>query len=148
MSEELHLVEVGTLRGELNSVIDRMNGNENFSAGTVSAIFAFVLSTEISVISLVLSFLSLIIIFIGLRRYTELRAHSRKLDEYLQGIEKGLSPGGGWTVHYYDTIKGSSSGGYSTTRYIFWIALGAVCLLGTVYVGHSLFDGTQTSSSQ
>lgn len=144
MSEELHLAELGALRGELNSVIDRMNRNENFSAGTVSAIFAFVLSTEISLISFVLSLLSLIIIFIGVRRYSELRAHARKLDEYLQRVERTLSPKGGWTVHYYCTIKGSSSGGYST-RYIFWIALGAVCLLGTVYVGYSLIESTPTS---
>ena len=145
MANELHLAEIGTLRGELNSVIDRMNGNENFSAGTVSAIFAFVLSTQISMISLVLTLLSLIIIFVGVRRYTELRAHARKLDEYLQKIEKGLSPEGGWTVHYYTTIKGSSSGGYSTTRYTFWVALGAVCLLGTIYVGCSLLTHAPTA---
>lgn len=146
MSKELHLAEVGTLRGELNSVVDRMNGNENFSAGTVSAIFAFVLSTETSMISLVLSFLSLPIVFIGLRRYTELRAHTKKLDQYLQKLEKSLSPEGGWTVHYYDTIKGSSSGGFSNTRYIFWTALGVVCLLGTAYVGFSLVNNTPASS--
>ena len=138
MTKELYLTEIGTLRGELNSVIDRMNGNENFSAGTISAIFAFVLSTQITMISLVLSLLSLTIIFVGYRRYEELRTHAQKLDKYLQEVEKHLSSDGGWTVHYYSTIEGSSSGGYSTTRNIFWVALSGICLLGTIYVGYSL----------
>ena len=140
MSQDLHLAEIGALRSELNSVIDRMNGNENFSTGTISAIFAFVLTTEISIISLVLALMSLIIVFIGLQRYTELRTHAGNLDSYLKRIELGLSPEGGWTTHYYASIKGGSSSGYSITRHIFWLALGAVCLLGTVYVSHSLVN--------
>ncbi|KIC44985.1 hypothetical protein RA28_10790 [Ruegeria sp. ANG-S4] len=148
MLKELQLAEIGSLRGEVNSVIDRMNGNENFSAGTVSAIFAFILSTETTLISLVLALLSLVIVFIGIRRYSELRAHARKLDEYLKATELDLSDSGGWTVHYYRSIEGSSSGGYSETRYVFWIAMGVICALGTVYVGYSVISESEVIASK
>jgi hypothetical protein len=134
VSQQLYIAEIGALRGELNSVIDRMNGNENFSVGTVSAIFAFILTTSVSLISLVLALFSLIIVFIGMRRYFELRKHARNLDNYLKRIELQLTPDGGWTTHYYNTIRELTSGDYSMTRYAFWLSLGTVCLLGTVYV--------------
>ena len=75
---DLHLAEIGVLRSELNSVIDRMNGNENFAAGTISAIFAFVLTVQTSIISLVLSIMALVVAGIGIRRYYEVRVHSKR----------------------------------------------------------------------
>lgn len=142
MSKEFYSAEIGALRSELNSVIDRMNGNENFSAVTISAIFAFILSTTILLTILVLAFIYLIIVFIGVKRYSELRSHAHKLDDHLEKIEREFLPNGGWTAHYYATIKDSSLGGHSATRYMFWFALGIVCLLGTVYVAYSLIGDT------
>jgi uncharacterized membrane protein len=134
----LQLVELQSLRAELNSVIDRMNSNENFAAGSISAIFAFVLSQPISIISLFLGVASILILLIGERRYRELRFHIRKIDKYVSAIENELSPTGGWTTFYYHSISGSSTGGYSFTRFVFWFGLMMVSLGGTIVVARKL----------
>lgn len=138
MTTDLRLAEIGALRSEINSVIDRMNGNENFSAGTISAIFAFILTHDITLVSLVLALLTLIVVFIGTRRSDEMRNQIRNVDMYLKEIEQALSANGGWTTHYYKSLRGT---GYSETRSTFWSALGAVSAFGTLYVLYRLENG-------
>jgi len=127
MKQDLLLAELQTLRSELNSVIDRMNSNENFCAGTVSAIFAFMVSTGPFPMKFALALAGALVLLIGVRRYFELRQHTRKLDKYLMAAEKEVNAdGGGWTCYYYESIRGSTTGGYSTTRLVFWAGLAII----------------------
>ena len=130
---DLLLTELSSLRSEVNAVIDRMNGNENFSAGTISAVYAFILTNKITFVSTLLSLLSIVIVLIGMRRYFELRVHARKIDNYLMRAEKYLDVQGGWTCAYYNSIEGSATGGYSVTRWTFWRALTLASILGVFY---------------
>lgn len=130
MSEALKLLELSSLRSEVNAVIDRMNSNENFCAGTVSAILAFVLSTPNQPSRWAIAAAAAVVLAVCVRRYVELRAHARKLDAYMRRLELELAPGvGGWTEHYYLSIAGSRTGGYSATRWAFWLALAVVVIV-------------------
>lgn len=130
MAEGMMHAEIQALRAEQNSVIDRMNNNENFCAGTVSAVFAFIASAPGTPYRFVLAFAASLVLFVGCRRYYELLAHSKKLDAYLKKIEDAIAPEtGGWTSHYYTSIAGSRTGGYSFTRYVFWAGLSCIVLL-------------------
>jgi len=72
----------------------------------------------------VLAIAGALVVMIGIRRYSELREHTHKLDRYLMAAEKNLVPeSGGWTTHYHEGIQGKIGGGYSTTRLIFWAGL-------------------------
>ena len=139
MPNRLAVAEIGALRNEVNSVVDRANGNENFCAGVVSAIFGFVaLNPDAKPAACGAIILGLLVVILGVRRYWELKTHVAKVDAYLQRIEKTLDEKErGWTTYYYRSIQGSSTNGYSVTRWIFWIALLGI-VIGTAHL--SMFN--------
>lgn len=123
---------------ELNATIDRMNGNENFSAGAVSAIYAFVLSNTIGPISGLLAALALLVVGFGLVRYAELRRHALALDAYLRAAEREITPEGGWSAHFDHAIAPRPRISFSTTRWTFWLGLSAAAVVGAIFVGGRL----------
>lgn len=125
-SDEAELV---ALRAELNAVVDRMNGNENFATGVVSAAIGFLAVHPATALGPAVSLAALFATLVGLRRYVELRAHVRKIDDYLMEVERRLRPGGGWTCRYHEGIAGRTSGGFSDTRWAFWFVLLLAALL-------------------
>lgn len=152
--KELYAAEIQALRGEINSAVDRINGNENFSTVTISGIYAFILTNNITLISLILSVISLIVVCIGAWRYHELICHVRKLDTYLISIEGMFGSKGGWTASYYTSQnevsqtagsqeihiidnakqKAKDAKKYPASRILFWGALFLVSVGGLVYI--------------
>lgn len=131
---ELHIAEVGALRAELNSTVDRMSQNENFCMGLISGIYAFILSNDHGAISAILSILSIVVSLLGSVRYFQLRRHTFDLDRYLKKIELEIQPIGGWTNFYYREVLNAKFGGDSKSRIAFWLILGIVSFAGCVYV--------------
>jgi hypothetical protein len=125
---DLALAEVGSLRAELNSVIDRINSNENVCGGAVGGLALLHGASFLPAWSIVV--LALGITAMGWRRFHELRVHMDRLDNYLCRLELSLSPGsGGWSANYRQIIAGRWTRGTSATRMAFWIALLVVAAL-------------------
>lgn len=135
----LLLEELISLRAELNATIDRMNGNENFSAGAVSAIFAFVLANDINALSVLMCALALMVSVVGALRYLELRRHAADLDGYLAAAETELSPKGGWSARFRDQIGADRRLRFAPTRAAFWLGIGALSLIGSAHVAAVAF---------
>ncbi|MEO0624155.1 MAG: hypothetical protein AAFU49_13430 [Pseudomonadota bacterium] len=134
----LRLEEISSLRAELNATIDRMNGNENFAAGAVSAIFAFVLSNQISLLSIVLTGLALAVSLLGIARFYELKGHFDALDRYIAEAERIICPDGGWSAKFADQPSPRSGFSFTATRRVFWGGLVAASLTGAAFVLISL----------
>jgi hypothetical protein len=125
---DLALAEVGSLRAELNSVIDRINSNENVCGGAVGGLALLHGASALPGWSVVV--LALCITAMGWRRFYELRVHMDRLDSYLCRLELSLSPTvGGWSAGYQETAKARWTRGTSFTRSLFWIALVLVACL-------------------
>ncbi|MEM1313220.1 MAG: hypothetical protein AAGI51_01605 [Pseudomonadota bacterium] len=123
VTSRLDEAEIGALRAELNACVDRMNSNENFCVGLVTAVVGFLAATPTAGLGVPLSIAATFGVLVGVRRYCEIRAHVHHIDSYLIDVEQRLSPDGGWTCSYYERIKGRPSGGFSDTRWAFWFVL-------------------------
>jgi len=141
---ELLLSEIPALRNEINVAIERTDRNENFCLGLISTIFVVTmletgfLKIDLPLARVTLSILSVLISFFGWRRYFELKSHISKLDSYIQNAEKLITPSAGWTTHYYQSIEGRWTGGFSVTRVLFWLTLVIISTWGFFHTMYHL----------
>lgn len=144
MSNELKMIEIPALRSELNSVIDRMNFNENFCISLISALTVVVLSetgffqTDLPAARVGFSIMAVCVVIFGIRRHYECVRHVEKLDKYLAESETHLASEGGWSSKYLANIEGRPTKGFSGTRVTFWSILMFITVILLGYTLHSI----------
>lgn len=137
--DHFRLMEAQTVRSELNSKVHALNGHENFTAATVSAIYAFILTNRTAEIELVMSIVSIVITLLGVFRYIELSRRIVRMEIYLREIEKEFVDKGGWSQNSFAQSSGIRRYVISPSRPIFWLTMIFIVTSGFIYIILSIY---------